>query len=287
MARRQNMAEDVVDTTAKLPWWLGVLLAAVSFVLLHLYAGQEVPKAEGVNVITQAAASGLYRTLAMFGQYVLPALFLLGAFISACNASKGKMTMSGQKKSTFLMFKTLLVLCSGIVIVVLSTLYVWPIIIDSIHENDVKSEPPSTVKKTKEYSFTDAQINKAMREVEGSRENIISSAPPVDSNRYLYEIEFLSGGRLYSENVVATADTITFENEKGLVVSVSRSEVKNLKRLVQKGGTNSGKYSCRGKIHCSQMNSCEEAKFYLINCPGVKIDGDANGVPCEKQWCRN
>ncbi|MDF3883094.1 excalibur calcium-binding domain-containing protein [Cupriavidus basilensis] len=33
--------------------------------------------------------------------------------------------------------------------------------------------------------------------------------------------------------------------------------------------------------HCSQMTSCEEARFYLRSCPGVKIDGDGDGIPCE------
>ena len=29
----------------------------------------------------------------------------------------------------------------------------------------------------------------------------------------------------------------------------------------------------------------EEAEFFLANCPGVKMDGGGDGVPCEKQWC--
>jgi hypothetical protein len=33
------------------------------------------------------------------------------------------------------------------------------------------------------------------------------------------------------------------------------------------------------------MTSCEEAKFYLKNCPDAKIDGDDDGIPCEEQWC--
>ncbi|WP_232013255.1 excalibur calcium-binding domain-containing protein [Ferriphaselus amnicola] len=34
------------------------------------------------------------------------------------------------------------------------------------------------------------------------------------------------------------------------------------------------------------MTSCEEAKFFLQNCPGVKMDGGrSNGIPCETQWC--
>lgn len=42
---------------------------------------------------------------------------------------------------------------------------------------------------------------------------------------------------------------------------------------------------CDGRQHCSQMKSCDEAKYFLANCPGVKMDGDKNGIPCEQQWC--
>ena len=45
-------------------------------------------------------------------------------------------------------------------------------------------------------------------------------------------------------------------------------------------------YRCDGRTHCSQMRSCEEATFFLHNCPGVKMDGNNDGVPCETQWCR-
>lgn len=45
-------------------------------------------------------------------------------------------------------------------------------------------------------------------------------------------------------------------------------------------------YRCDGRIHCSQMTSCAEAKFFLNNCPGVKMDGDRDGIPCEDQLCR-
>jgi hypothetical protein len=44
-------------------------------------------------------------------------------------------------------------------------------------------------------------------------------------------------------------------------------------------------YKCDGRIYCSQMKSCAEATFFLENCPGVKMDGDNDGIPCEKQWC--
>ena len=46
-------------------------------------------------------------------------------------------------------------------------------------------------------------------------------------------------------------------------------------------------FSCQGKTHCSQMRSYEEAKFYLDNCPGTQMDGDGDGIPCERQFGRN
>lgn len=44
-------------------------------------------------------------------------------------------------------------------------------------------------------------------------------------------------------------------------------------------------YRCDGRTHCSQMTSCDEATFFLRNCPGVQMDGNHDGVPCEQQWC--
>jgi cold shock CspA family protein len=45
-------------------------------------------------------------------------------------------------------------------------------------------------------------------------------------------------------------------------------------------------FRCDGRIHCSQMTSCAEATYFLQRCPGTKMDGDGDGVPCEVQWCR-
>ncbi|MGC1175847.1 cold shock domain-containing protein [Polaromonas sp.] len=45
-------------------------------------------------------------------------------------------------------------------------------------------------------------------------------------------------------------------------------------------------FVCDGRQHCSQMTSCAEATWFLKNCPGTKMDGDNDGVPCETQLCR-
>ena len=44
-------------------------------------------------------------------------------------------------------------------------------------------------------------------------------------------------------------------------------------------------FTCDGRTHCSQMRSCEEATDFLRHCPDTKMDGDRDGVACERQWC--
>lgn len=43
---------------------------------------------------------------------------------------------------------------------------------------------------------------------------------------------------------------------------------------------------CEGHTRCGQMHSCAEAKMWLQRCADVaEMDGDGDGVPCERQWC--
>lgn len=44
-------------------------------------------------------------------------------------------------------------------------------------------------------------------------------------------------------------------------------------------------FHCDGRKYCSQMNSYEEATYFLNNCPDPRMDGNHDGIPCEKQWC--
>lgn len=89
MARRQSTAEDVMDITAKLPWWVGVSLAVVSYVLLHSIASKGMPQASGGD-LTAATTGGLFYAFASFGQYVLPFLFGFGALLSIIMSIKRK-----------------------------------------------------------------------------------------------------------------------------------------------------------------------------------------------------
>ena len=85
MARRRKSSplEDFLEVVAILPWWAGVILAAVCYVILHRWA-QPVPVTTfqpGSIATTAVRSAGA--TLAGYAQYIVPALCLIGAGMSA------------------------------------------------------------------------------------------------------------------------------------------------------------------------------------------------------------
>lgn len=84
MARRKpSPVEDLIEITSKLPWWAGVLLAVAVYVGLHSVAASEVTAAVQPGKLGDFAGQRLFKTLATFGQYLLPFVFLVGAAVSA------------------------------------------------------------------------------------------------------------------------------------------------------------------------------------------------------------
>lgn len=73
--------------------------------------------------------------------------------------------------------------------------------------------------------------------------------------------------------------------EQILAKPVERQAV--LERPIMPMPTAAGKnFRCDERQHCSQMRSYEEALFFNQYCPNTKMDGDADGIPCEKQFAR-
>jgi Excalibur calcium-binding domain. len=70
------------------------------------------------------------------------------------------------------------------------------------------------------------------------------------------------------------------------MINSFETQQKNIPGTATNTKSENVRFRCDGRIYCSQMTSCEEAMFFLKNCPGVKMDGDNNGIPCEKQWCK-
>lgn len=82
MAKRQGLFDDLVAIAAKLPWWVGVLLAAASYAGLHYFAIGNAPASTTPKAVGNTAVLQMVRALAGFMQYILPVAFLTGALVS-------------------------------------------------------------------------------------------------------------------------------------------------------------------------------------------------------------
>lgn len=104
MGRRKKTspAEDLMDLVAMLPWWAGVVLALVSYLLLHGVASQQVLAAAQPGQIGAMVTQTLWKTLASFGQYIVPVICLGGAGMSAWRRKKRRDLVSDvtQSKAT-------------------------------------------------------------------------------------------------------------------------------------------------------------------------------------------
>jgi restriction system protein len=72
-----------MNTVALLPWWVGVVLALVSYLLLHSVASQQVGASAQPGQVGALVTQTLWKTLAGVGQFILPILCLGGAGMSA------------------------------------------------------------------------------------------------------------------------------------------------------------------------------------------------------------
>lgn len=353
MARRSaSVFEDIADITSKLPWYIGVSCAVVSFLLLHWYAGKALPAATGTGDLLENAVPGMLRSLAFLGQFIVPAAFLLGSFVSAVHAFKRaklydktsrsaaphplhdmswrefeflvgeyfrrrqftvKETKTGADGGIDLIAEKgsekYLVQCKqwrthkvgvnivrellGVMvgaeatggIVVTSGEFTEDalafaranniLLLDGreLHKNmksnvhdDHQPEKntgrkPAAVKWalavllviaggtllvysdktwTTFYSMWSTRIKATLSAGEEQRgTKIFQSAQPItheETNRqnegrtYSYEIEFVSGGRVFTDNVIVTDNIISYTTDTGLVVSLSKNEVKTMKK---------------------------------------------------------
>jgi len=93
MARkRTSVFEDIVMIVSMAPWWVGVILAVVSYLVMHAVASRPVmPAGVSPGQVGEAVSKGMTTTLAMLGQYLFPAAFGLGAVVSAITSAKTKL----------------------------------------------------------------------------------------------------------------------------------------------------------------------------------------------------
>lgn len=99
--RKQSPFEDLIDIAALLPWWVGILLAFITYFVLHHFATAEAVPPTSLAQMSAVVANQFGKTLALFGQYLVPLAFLVGAGISAYGRHKrGALFTDVQESST-------------------------------------------------------------------------------------------------------------------------------------------------------------------------------------------
>ena len=82
MARRkQGAAGDFVDIVALLPWWAGIALALVGYLVLHRFAGMPQGTMQAGHS-SEFITRGVITMFAFVGQFAVPFICLLGALLS-------------------------------------------------------------------------------------------------------------------------------------------------------------------------------------------------------------
>lgn len=86
--KKSSPVEDLLDLISTLPWWGGIALAVLSFIALHAFAAQTPIVPVQPSQAGQFAVRALWRSLAYYGQFILPLICVGGAALSAWRQSR-------------------------------------------------------------------------------------------------------------------------------------------------------------------------------------------------------
>ncbi|EMM2268128.1 restriction endonuclease [Pseudomonas aeruginosa] len=88
--RRTSLIEDLIEIASRLPWWVSLLIALGSWFILHPIAISQPDAPKDLHQLGQSMTGQLIRTFAFIGQYLLPAVFVIGAIGSVLARAKRK-----------------------------------------------------------------------------------------------------------------------------------------------------------------------------------------------------
>ena len=77
--RRTSLIEDLIEIASRLPWWVSLLIAVGSWLILHPIADKSPDPLKGAHQVGPFMVGQIFRTFAFFGQFVLPVVFVIGA----------------------------------------------------------------------------------------------------------------------------------------------------------------------------------------------------------------
>jgi restriction system protein len=86
--RKSGLLEDVVVIATKLPWWVGVGLAVILYLVLHQFASIQITAPSAAKDIGTSAGTTIVKIGATILQYVFPITLLMGSIGSIIGRRK-------------------------------------------------------------------------------------------------------------------------------------------------------------------------------------------------------
>ena len=83
MSKKQTLLKDLFGISSKLPQWVGIVLALVSFFAFSYLAGQEIETPLRTTGSALPIVPIMIKTFSTFGMFILPGVFLIGSAASA------------------------------------------------------------------------------------------------------------------------------------------------------------------------------------------------------------
>jgi len=88
--QKTSLLEDMVEVAGKLPWWVCIIMALVSYLILHAFASRPMLPVTGPGQMGEAVRRSMISTAVLFGQLIVPFAFMTGAILSGIKAFRQK-----------------------------------------------------------------------------------------------------------------------------------------------------------------------------------------------------
>ena len=244
--RKQNLFEDIADLSSVLPCWLSLLFAVLAYLSLHQFADLPPDKITSSNDLFGGAANQLYKTLAYFLQFIVPSALILGTIVSLIKT---------QKRFGFLATLKSLVFALIVSLAAVFLFFFWypaPALPPETTSSAVvkkirtflpfgkKAEIPAIEQANpaitkKEYVFSEQEIAAVQLKLLKERQDKVKGQPDTSDDRQgklLFEIQLNNGRTLFAKNATITGETLSYESESGLLVSMNMQDVIKVRKLL-------------------------------------------------------
>ena len=227
----QSLFEDFLDITSLLPPWICSILAIVSFFIFHHYANSATPAVSNPSNMFDVIPGMFLKSFSIFLQLIVPAGFMIGASVSLLRRGLKYGFVYAGKSLTLAIFVSFVSLLVANLIVQPP----FPASLANSHFYHKLSSISPFHKKNAPQSEGPSKTNTVPENREYTKDEIVSAKEKAINDRInttTYEVRLNSGRSMFAKRVAVEGNTVSIENEGGLLVTLNKQDVMKITKLV-------------------------------------------------------